>query len=290
MTLSIIVNADDFGLTIGVNNSILACHLAGSVTSTTLMVNADATEHAASMALDYPSLGVGLHFNVTQGFPVSQPSSVQSLLHADGQFLTRKELIRRYYLGGVRLGDVVTELETQLIRMRSFGLCPTHLDSHQHVHSLPGIFSGFSAVAERNSLPVRMTHRWPGQFTRKSLMRAAKAGILHHMTDRCQRMLPESVDSNDGLCSFFDLDVPASELTQSSYLKLLDAYDCGVIELMVHPAEVDADLAAKTAITEMSAIENRLLRSDFLLKYIEDRGGKLIRYDDAAIKRSKCAA
>ena len=241
-------------------------------------------------ALENPALGVGLHFNLTQGSPVAPKKSVQSLLNTEGEFLGRGELIKRYLLRQIRPEEVSVELEAQLLRMKRLGLQPTHLDSHQHIHALPSIFSVYSSVAAKNFLPIRMTRRWPGRPAGKPLIRKAKEIGLQRLTEECEKLLPRATITNDGLCSLFDLNVPLKDISALSYSTLLDVYREGFVELMVHPAEVDEDLRSKTSITEISSIEDGLLRSDFLLKYIEGRGGRLIRYDDASMKSSKCAA
>lgn len=76
----LIINADDFGLTSGVNQAVMDCSQQGSVSSATLMVNTAASEEAASLARSNPNLGLGLHFNLTLGRPVSTPVKVPSLV------------------------------------------------------------------------------------------------------------------------------------------------------------------------------------------------------------------
>ncbi|MEJ8836231.1 carbohydrate deacetylase [Ramlibacter sp. AN1133] len=280
MPLTVIVNADDFGLTEGVNEAVLACHLAGSVTSTTLMCNTGACEHAGEIARRHPSLGVGLHFNLTTGRPLAPEAQVQSLVDADGNLLTRKVLLQRILLGKVRAEHVEAELHAQLQRMKSLGLHPTHFDSHQHVHAVPQVFRVFARVAEREGLPIRLTWRWPGQAGKQPLRRRVSEFTLARMTRRCQALRPESVASNDGLCSVFDLPVPVSQLTTDSYAQLLDAYSHGTVELMVHPAVVDDELRTQCWITDVCETENRLLRSSFLHDYIVRRSGRMRTYRD----------
>lgn len=282
MTLSLIVNADDFGLTTGVNRSVLACHLAGSVTSTTLMANMDAAEDAATIAREYPSLGVGLHFNLTTGLPLAPAASVGTLLDDDGRLLTRGRLLRRAMSGTLRSEHVENEFVTQLARLRALGVQLTHVDSHQHVHAVPQIFEVVSRASAAAGLPLRLTWGWPGRVSRKSLRRRFSEAVLQTMTRRCVSLKPANVRSNDGLCSVFDLNETPASLSEASYLRLLDVYRGGVVELMVHPAEVDEELAEKTVITEISDVENRLLRSRFLREYVIGRHGRMATYRELA--------
>lgn len=282
MSLFLIVNADDFGLTRGVNRAILACHLAGSVTSTTLMANMAAAEDAADIAREHPSLGVGLHFNLTIGRPITPSTRVPSLVDGDGQFLSRAELIKRALLRKVSSTELQTELQAQWRRLQALGVEPTHVDSHQHVHALPQVFQVVSLACADAGVPLRMTWRWPGVRGRKSLRRHIKEAVLQAATRRCAALKPGTVGVNDGLCSVFDLDQAPTALSESSYRDLLDVYSGGVVELMVHPAEVDNELAGHTQITDVSAMENRLLRSGFLREYAACRQGRLTSYADIA--------
>jgi chitin disaccharide deacetylase len=280
MSLLVIVNADDFGLTSGVNRSILSCHLSGSVTSTTLMTNMPGCEEAAEIGRAHPSLGIGLHFNLTSGRPISDPKSVPTLTDERGNFLSRGELMKRALFGALRPEHVQTELAAQLARMRSVGLRPSHIDSHQHVHAAPSIFRVVSRAAHAEGIPMRVTWRWAGRIAGKPLRRRVSEAVLDRMTRSCVDRNPTSVRTNDGLCSLFDLCEPPSVICERSYVRLLDPYRTGTVELMVHPAIVDDELRAKTQITPVSAMEDKLLRSGFIREYVERRGGRLASYRD----------
>ena len=83
------MNADDFGLTAGVNRAILELHAAGVLTSTTLMAQAAATEEAIALALAMPTLGVGCHVVLVDGEPVLPAHEIPSLVDArDGTLST----------------------------------------------------------------------------------------------------------------------------------------------------------------------------------------------------------
>lgn len=280
MALSVIINADDFGLTRGVNASIVACHRTGSLTSATLMANMDATEDAALLAAANPGLGVGLHFNITQGRPLSDPSAVASLLDGGGHFLDRPRLLRRAMAGRIQPGHVLAELQAQHRRIRELGIVPSHVDSHQHAHAIPAVFKVVAEHAQSMSVPVRVPRRWPGRVAGKSLRRKLSEMTLQAMVGRCLAVAPAGLVSNDGLCSIFDLQRHPASLTPDDYVALLAAYTTGVVELMVHPGVADAELSSKTAIAEVSAVEDRLLRTGFLREHVASRGGKLVTYRD----------
>jgi predicted glycoside hydrolase/deacetylase ChbG (UPF0249 family) len=126
----LIVNADDFGASEGVNRGILECHVDGVVTSASLMVEGSAAREAAEAARDHPLLSVGLHFV------------------ADGD-------------------DVARALARQLSSFeRLVGRPPTHVDSHHHFHRDDDVFPQFCALLEPLGVPVRGDGRvaWIGGF------------------------------------------------------------------------------------------------------------------------------
>src|SRR5579859_4625753 len=122
----LIVNADDFGRTLGVNAGVLRAHRDGIVTATTLLVNAPGTADAARIARATPSLDVGVHLTLTYGRPVSDPAAVPSLVEPDGSFPRAPGA----FLGSDRADpdDAIVEYRAQFVRARALiGRSPTHL-------------------------------------------------------------------------------------------------------------------------------------------------------------------
>jgi predicted glycoside hydrolase/deacetylase ChbG (UPF0249 family) len=116
MTRRLIVNADDFGLTAGVNRAVAEAHRDGVLTSASLMVLEPGAEEAARLAAELPELSVGLH-------AVADPSHT---------------------------------LDDQVARFRELlGRAPTHLDSHHNAHRDPTLAAGFVRAADELSIPLR---------------------------------------------------------------------------------------------------------------------------------------
>jgi len=127
----LIVNADDFGASTGINRGILEAHRRGILTSTSLMVNMPAAEEAVALSREAPDLSVGLHVNFTNegGMPVVD--------------LADPDACRE-------------ELQRQLDEFEKLMSClPTHLDSHHHVHRRPLLLPLFLDAACRYGLPLR---------------------------------------------------------------------------------------------------------------------------------------
>lgn len=107
MTKLLIVNADDFGLSPGINYGIIEAHRHGLVTSTTAMMNADGIEHAAAISADFPLLGVGLHFVLSFGAPLSSMPSLER------EGMLGKWLWQAAAQGKIQDDELVTELHRQ---------------------------------------------------------------------------------------------------------------------------------------------------------------------------------
>jgi predicted glycoside hydrolase/deacetylase ChbG (UPF0249 family) len=136
----LVVNADDFGLSTGVNAGVLRAHREGIVTSASLMVRAPAAEHAVAAAASHPELGVGLHVDLGEW---SQDAAGE--WHA-----------RYIVVDTADEAAVVAELDEQVDRFRELvGRDPTHMDSHQHVHRAEPVRSAMGALAKRLRIPLR---------------------------------------------------------------------------------------------------------------------------------------
>ena len=210
----LIVNADDFGLTAGVSRGILTAHRAGIVTSTTVMANLPEHPGLDAEAAGLPGLGMGLHVNLTRGAPVSPPAAVPSLVDAEGRFPRDLQVIAECAV----VDEVRRETEAQLERFaRRFGRAPTHLDSHHHVHRLPGVMDGVLSVALTAAMPLRSQH--PG----------FREGLRRHRV----RTPDHFVGGDD----------PSPYWTLERLLDGLATLPLGVTELMCHPGHYDEELA-----------------------------------------------
>lgn len=277
--MHLIVNADDFGLISGVNRGIIDCHLAGSVTSTTLMVNMPAAEEAAELAKAYPSLGVGLHFNLTQGRPLAPRSDVASLVDRQGQFHRRPMAEKRAVTGCFKAAEVERELVAQFRRFEALGLTPTHIDSHQHIHVFPVVFDIVAGFCAKHGLPLRM--HWVARQKGQGLSRCLRAWVLSRIVRRNATRWSGSVRMNAGFCSVFDRVANPEMITLETYRQILQANAASPFELMVHPARVDEQLTSLTRITAYSKRELAVLSDPRFAEMATGLGWKLTNYGAA---------
>lgn len=277
----LIVNADDFGLAPAVNQGILDGHLAGSVTSTTLMVNMPAAAEAAAIAKAHPGLGVGLHFNLTLGRPLADPPSVPSLLGPDGQFHSRNALALRLFTGRVRGEHVVRELQAQHQAFLALGIRPTHVDSHQHVHGFPVVFDAVAALCEAEGIPTRMPWLLKLGDSCPSAGRVLRQWLLGRMLRRNVRRWQGRVRWNAGMGSLFDLGAIPAHPTLVDYRRVLEAAGDGVFELMVHPVPSASAVEGLTNIGHVSEAEWRVLSKPGLDALARQLGFRMANYSDA---------
>ncbi len=171
--MSVIVTADDLGLSSGVTRGILEAHRRGVVRSTSLIVTYPAAQEAAALALAEPDLEVGLHLDLVGGRPVSDPAAVRSLCDEDGRFYALPIFTRRLFTGRVRPAELATELRAQAARARSWGVPALAWDSHRHVHLLPPVALVVGHVAR--DLGVRWVRRARAPRLRAELKTASLA-------------------------------------------------------------------------------------------------------------------
>ncbi|SDD33706.1 hypothetical protein SAMN05421663_10991 [Terribacillus halophilus] len=152
----LIINADDFGYSRAVNYGIYDCYQRGVLTSATMMVNMPGAEHAAELAREQKGLGVGIHLVLTCGEPLL--STHKTIVDSDGLFRNLA-----FYQGSYTIDpeEVEAEWEAQIKRFLSFGLKPTHLDSHHHINAYKDIAQVFLQLAQKYNLPVRHNMELP---------------------------------------------------------------------------------------------------------------------------------
>ncbi|HLY39437.1 MAG TPA: ChbG/HpnK family deacetylase [Candidatus Binatia bacterium] len=237
----LIVSADDFGLGPAVDRGIAAAVETGAVTSVGVM--ASLVNGAALRAL--PSgISLGVHLNLTTGAPLSPSATVPSLVDAKGEFLPLATLARRALTGRVRTRDVERELGAQLARMRALGATIDHVDSHEHVHLLPGVMG--AAVRATRAAGVRRirSHRPRLMAATGSAMvayyRAHPRRVLTHAAKHllALRLRHAGLAMPDGMVAPSLLAAPVAGGPLRQWEAIAAALPAGTWELVVHPADL----------------------------------------------------
>ena len=240
----LIVNADDFGLHAAVNRGILTAHTEGIVSSTSLMAGGAAFDDAVRIARHCPQLGVGVHLTLVGASPLLPVAEVSSLLDEAGDFYGSYPLfIKRFLRGKIRLAEVERELAAQIDRVRMAGIQPSHLDSHQHLHVLPGIGGLVLDLARRFSIRAIRIPAEPVAFigaTPATVGRLVGRGGLTMLANLFrQHAAAAGIRTSD---HFFGM-LAGGQLTEPAILAILRRLPPGDSELMTHPGFADESLA-----------------------------------------------
>ncbi len=235
----LIINADDLGLSAGVNRGIVAGASAGVVTSASLLVNTPGFTDAVAQLERGAPLDVGLHLNLTTGLPVAGGGAVPSLCEPrTGRLYPLPALIARALAGRISSAEVALECEAQIARARAAGVRLTHLDGHEHAHVLPGVWRPAVETARRAGIEVV---RVPLEPLRSLTWRpAALAGQL--LITSAHRVAARGASPPRHPDHFRGFALTGRHDFAARLLRLLDALDSGTTELMVHPGYEDSDL------------------------------------------------
>ena len=240
----LIVNADDFGLHAAVNRGILAAHTEGIVSSTSLMAGGAALDDAVRIAKQCPQLGVGVHLTLVGASPLLPVAEVSSLLDEAGDFYGSYPLfIKRFLRGKIRLAEVERELAAQIDRVRMAGIQPSHLDSHQHLHVLPGIGGLVLDLARRFSIRAIRIPAEPVAFigaTPATVGRLVGRGGLTMLANLFRQHAAAAGIRTSG--HFYGM-LAGGQLTEPAILAILRRLPPGDSELMTHPGFADESLA-----------------------------------------------
>jgi hopanoid biosynthesis associated protein HpnK len=259
----LILNADDFGLTAGVNRAIVELHQAGFLTSTTLMARASATEEAIEIARSTPSLGVGCHVVLVDGQPALPLHEVGTLVDSStGRFHPKLgAFLRRLFMGKIRSSEIEAETSAQISWLQSRGLRLTHIDAHKHTHMFPAVLRPVLRAAKAAGIRAIRNPFEPAWSLRATpcapFIRQAEVRLLRLLEPTFRRIVAEegftTTDGAIGVLATGTLDTA----TVNSLLRNLPP---GTWELVSHPGYNDADLArAHTRLLASREIERLAL-------------------------------
>lgn len=245
MPVRLIINADDFGLTPGVNRAITELHDSGAVTSATLMATGAAFEDAVALALARPSLGVGCHIALVDGTPVSDPASIPTLLGPDRRHF-RDSLVDfalGVLRGTIRQDEIQREALAQIQKLQSAGLRLTHVDTHKHTHLLSRVArpiiraleqSGIHAL--RNPFEPRWAAGITGSRRRSLFVRAFERG--RRRFEASSPIVEKRIRVARGTIGIS----ATGHLNSTTLNALLKSIPEGTWELVCHPGYNDRDL------------------------------------------------
>lgn len=240
----LIVTADDFGLSGPINRGIIRAHREGVVTATALLVNAPATDEAVELAKEVPSLQVGIHLGIVEGYALTGGDS--SIADRDSYFgdgracLHRhwRPFVLRYACGLIRLRDLELEFEAQIQRFISlFPSMPRipFLNSTQHLHILPGISGVVIRLCRKYGIRnIRVPHklvREPSGLARGAISVPYRA-LGSRFARQCRR---SGIQYPDYFAGF----MRCGHQSPDSLSRMSGCISAGTTELMLHPGFED---------------------------------------------------
>ncbi len=229
----VVVTADDLGLHRGINQGIKEAHEYGIVTSTSLVACGDAFEDALEILDDCPNLGVGVHVTLVEERPVLLPQDITTLVNTDGRMrASYREFAVDWLLGKIRGEDVLRELKAQIERVMLAGITPDHIDGHQHVHCLPGIWRLVLEAAREFSIGFVRLPRFDDLWeSSKSIGDVLMKGTVNMLSSTRARMSPKGIHYADAMAG----GGVSGNMTQARLVKILSTLQNGITEVMVHP-------------------------------------------------------
>jgi hopanoid biosynthesis associated protein HpnK len=278
----LIVNADDFGLTSGVNRAILEAHRRGIVTSATLMACGARFAEAVQLAAQAPTLSVGCHVLLIDARPLLAGQEIPSLVlkNTGGEAQFRNSMLHfagRALARHLDADEIEAEIIAQIRKLQQAGIQVSHLDSHKHTHLFPAVFRPMLRAAQkcgvravRNAfepLFVAGTRQWKRRFQlrilsayQKSFRQAlAESGLV-------------SPDACIGVAATGGLDF-------HRFRALVENLPDGTWELVTHPGYNDRELdAVNTRLRASRETELALLTSGAVKELLERERIELISY------------
>ena len=284
----LIVNADDFGFTAGVNRAIVEAHIRGIVTSSTLMANGRAFDDAVRLAKTVPLLSVGCHVVLIDGEPVlgadklTSLSSTRSSCFRDGL----KSFATRALAGRLDADEIEAEVGAQIRKLTSAGVSVSHVDTHKHTHLFPAVLRPLLSAARasgvralRNPFGPRKPIKSSELVTRPSLWtRYAEVRILGTLAAKFhEAAVREGMVTPDGTLGI----VVTGALDEKLFRAIAAVIPDGTWEFVCHPGYNDDDLkSANTRLRESRETELRLLTMPEVKQLLFDEEIQLISYRD----------
>ena len=269
MPSRLIINADDFGLTSGINRAVAELHRAGVVSSATLMATGSAFEDAVAVARRNLALGVGCHIVLVDGTPISPLKSIPSLLGPDALHFrpTVAAFARDLFFGRINEGEIERETFAQIERLQRAGIEVTHVDTHKHVHLLPSATAPVLTAARRSGVHCfrnPLEPAWSRKLSSRSapMSRQLQMRLLDRLGPAFRRVIQaETSDTTTsgtlGILATGKLD---ATLVRALVGGALEFGEETLFELCCHPGYNDADLAQiATRLRASRDIERRAL-------------------------------
>lgn len=279
MKKNILINADDFGRHALINEAVAKAVETGMLRSATLMPGGAVFDDAVSVARTHPALGVGVHLTLVNGNPVCDPKDIPTLVDETGHFYDNHGIfVKRYLTGKVSREDISRELFAQVRKMEKTGLALTHIDSHQHMHMLPGVIdialSAASAIG-LSATRVSLSPLFTG-FTGNPGQLIGRLGLWTLATLAKRRAKARNFRTPDHFAG-----IVAGEAVNISHLRhIIETLPDGTTEIMMHPGTNNKILIPDTAWDHDFEAELSAMTDPELMKLVLEKEIGIVNFAD----------
>ncbi|MBR2299204.1 MAG: ChbG/HpnK family deacetylase [Alphaproteobacteria bacterium] len=256
MSNKVIFNADDFGISLGVNAAIKKAYDEGILNAASLMVNQKYALEALKLAKKMPDLDLGLHVNLTNEYSTLGHSKLPLLTDQNGKFKNGfvKLLLLAVFKPKKLRAEVSAETEAQIMKAKKMGAKLTHIDSHRHVHMIPLIFKVLLELQEKYGIErIRVMNECAlmTMKTNKSKAYLFDGGLIKYFLLRFLAVL-------NGYSSktYFYTILYTCKLSKEHFKKVLIPDGFENVEVMIHPSVTSIDQAHKEDIFDENILSD----------------------------------
>jgi predicted glycoside hydrolase/deacetylase ChbG (UPF0249 family) len=271
----LIVNADDFGLTEGINRGIIDGFKDGIITSASLIPTMPAFEHAVKLAMANPDLDIGVHLSLTVGKPCSNSNRLSSILQ-QGEFIrSYVSVIRSICVNRVDIEDIKNEMSRQIRKVQEVGLKVSHVDSHQHIHMVPHIFGLLLELMKEHEVPFL---RIPDELVSTRMLLTIKGWGLFILGLAGKVSRRKAVRAGVSTAQRFRGLFCSESMSLRDLTHVLESLEPGISELMCHPGYNDDALGSIYHKPSFREEELAALTHQETRELVRQRGIRLINY------------
>jgi chitin disaccharide deacetylase len=282
-----IINGDDFGFSVGVNQAIIQAHTEGVLTSTSLMVTGAEAEAAIALAKQHPSLGVGLHLVLVCGRSVLSTAQIPHLVDAEGNFPNNPAKAGlKYQFSSAARRELRLEIRAQLEQFQKSGLPMSHVDGHLHLHAHPVVLDILIDLAPEFGIRVIRLPFEELDFTLNLdpthwLDKATGCWIFSQLRRRGERWLQQAgINCAQRVYGL----LKSGDMTEDYLLGLIPQIQAQCIEIYAHPA-IDLPHEPENGPSGAGEKELAALLSDRVRAALTAQGFTLTQYRDPQIFR-----
>ncbi|HNX26020.1 MAG TPA: ChbG/HpnK family deacetylase [Phycisphaerae bacterium] len=275
----VIINGDDFGLSRRVSEGIIHAHKYGILTSATFQANGDASEYAASLLAEVPTLGVGVHLNISQGRCISKAG--MKLADESGMMNhTAVGIIMLLLKKPNLLSAVREEFDAQIRRAVAMGIRPTHLDTHRHSHGFGPVCSIVAELAKKYNIPFirRLGEHLPWVGWPKAPAKQKHISNILTFLGDMNKLRHWRFFRTAGTWGVAHTGCITREWLLTAAGALVKVCPCKTIEIMTHPGYCDDLDESVTRLIESRQIELAALCDDDVRKAFDANGIERINY------------